>query len=146
MKKISFTFFAFCILVFYPVFPGFTESVVTETESAVKGKAINKFNDYTSNIIQRVSNSLKKNDRIKYLDIDNTLPDNYLPTILSLFPKIDKKLDKINKTYYYTVNTMVIMVIINFIVSLDFGGFLKYINTSIIIQKKSNILHPVIKA
>ena len=52
----------FCIMIFYPVFP-------ETTESLVKGKAINKFNDYTSNIVQRVSDSLKKNDRIKYLDI-----------------------------------------------------------------------------
>ena len=62
MKKIIFYVMIFCIMIFYPVFP-------ETTESLVKGKAINKFNDYTSNIVQRVSDSLKKNDRIKYLDI-----------------------------------------------------------------------------
>ena len=62
MKKIIFYVMIFCIIIFYPVFP-------ETTESLVKGKAINKFNDYTSNIVQRVSDSLKKNDRIKYLDI-----------------------------------------------------------------------------
>ena len=52
----------FCMTIYYPVFS-------ETTESLVKGKAINKFNDYTSNIAQRISDSLKKNDRIKYLDI-----------------------------------------------------------------------------
>ena len=62
MKKIIFYVIIFCIIIFYPVFS-------ETTESLVKGKAINKFNDYTSNIVQRISDSLKKNDRIKYLDI-----------------------------------------------------------------------------
>ena len=62
MKKIILYVMIFCIMIFYPVFP-------ETTESLVKGKAINKFNDYTNNIVQRISDSLKKNDRIKYLDI-----------------------------------------------------------------------------
>ena len=62
MKKKILYVMIFCTMIFYPVVP-------ETTESLVKGKAINKFNDYTSNIVQRVSDSLKKNDRIKYLDI-----------------------------------------------------------------------------
>ena len=62
MKKISFFSLIFCILIFYPAF--------SETsETLVKNKAINKVNNYTSNIVQRFSDSIKKNDRIKYLDI-----------------------------------------------------------------------------
>ncbi len=55
---------------------------------------------------------------IKYLDIDNTLPDNNLPRLITNYPKVDKKLDKTNKNYYYIVNSMIFMVVVNFIISL----------------------------
>ena len=62
MKKISFFALIFCMLIFYPAF--------SETnETLIKSKAINKVNNYTNNIVQRFSDSIKKNGRIKYLDI-----------------------------------------------------------------------------
>ena len=49
-------------MIFYPVFS-------ETTESLVKNNAINKLNNYTSNFVQRFADSIKKNDRVKYLDI-----------------------------------------------------------------------------
>jgi hypothetical protein len=37
---------------------------------------------------------------IKYLDIDNNKPDNSLKAIIVTDPKLDKKMDKLNRYYY----------------------------------------------
>jgi len=40
---------------------------------------------------------------IKYLDINNEKPDNYLKHIIVQQPKLDKKMDRMNKMYYYSL-------------------------------------------
>tara|TARA_B100000900_G_scaffold416027_2_gene448583 strand:- start:161 stop:817 length:657 start_codon:yes stop_codon:yes gene_type:complete len=40
---------------------------------------------------------------IKYLDIDNDKPDNSLKEIIAKYPKLDSKMDRLNKYYYNTL-------------------------------------------
>ena len=42
----------------------------------------------------------RENWAIQYLDIDNDKPDNALKEIIIQEPKLDSKMDKLNKTYY----------------------------------------------
>jgi len=63
MKKICFFTLIFTMIIIYPVFSETTK------ESLIKNKVINKFNDFNTNLIQRFADSIKKNDRVKYLDI-----------------------------------------------------------------------------
>jgi len=39
---------------------------------------------------------------VKYLDIDNNKSDNNLKQIIEKYPKLNNKMDKINKIYYYS--------------------------------------------
>ena len=74
MKKIGLSFIFLFTMIFYPVFS-------ETTESLVKNKAINNVNNYTSNIVQRFSDSIKKNDHIKYLDIGLEFRQKGKPTL-----------------------------------------------------------------
>lgn len=55
---------------------------------------------------------------IKYLDIDNNKPDNSLKAIIITEPKLDKKMDKLNKYYYNALLTTGFLYFINMLMTI----------------------------
>ena len=55
---------------------------------------------------------------IKYLDIDNNKPDNSLKAIIVTEPKLDKKMDKLNKYYYNALLTTGFLYFINMLMTI----------------------------
>ena len=50
---------------------------------------------------------------IKFLDIDNDKPDNCLKEIIIKEPKLDKKMDRLNKLYFYGLSVTAVVYAIN---------------------------------
>lgn len=50
---------------------------------------------------------------VKYLDIDNNKSDNNLKQVIEEFPKLNNRMDKINKIYYYSFFINCLVYIIN---------------------------------
>ncbi len=50
---------------------------------------------------------------IKFLDIDNDKPDNCLKEIIIKEPKLDKKMDRLNKLYFYGLSVTAVVYFIN---------------------------------
>lgn len=61
---------------------------------------------------------------VKYLDIDNDYPDNYLKQIIVKEKKLDKYMDKVNKIYYNTLCLTALIYFINVLMTI------KMINTN----------------
>ena len=57
----------------------------------------------------------RENWSIKYLDIDNDKPDNCLKEIIADEPKLDKKMDRLNKLYFYGLSVTAFIYMINMI-------------------------------
>ena len=55
---------------------------------------------------------------IKYLDIDNNKSDNGLKNIIIHEPKLDKKMDRLNKYYYYTLIFNIMIYFINIMLTI----------------------------
>ena len=55
---------------------------------------------------------------VKYLDIDNNKSDNHLKTIIESEPKLNKRMDQINKLYFYTFITNCITYLLNICVTI----------------------------
>ena len=56
---------------------------------------------------------------IKYLDIDNDKPDNCLKEIIIKEPKLDKKMDRLNKLYFYGLSVTAVVYLINIILMIN---------------------------
>lgn len=55
---------------------------------------------------------------IKYLDIDYDIPDNSLKEIIVKDKYLDKKMDRLNKLYYYTSMVTTLLYVLNILVSM----------------------------
>ena len=56
---------------------------------------------------------------IKFLDIDNDKPDNCLKEIIIKEPKLDKKMDRLNKLYFYGLSVTAVVYMINIILMIN---------------------------
>jgi hypothetical protein len=56
---------------------------------------------------------------IKFLDIDNDKPDNCLKEIIIKEPKLDKKMDRLNKLYFYGLSVTAVVYLINIILMIN---------------------------
>ena len=61
----------------------------------------------------------RENWSIKYLDIDNDKPDNCLKEIIADEPKLDKKMDRLNKLYFYGLSVTAFIYMINMILMIN---------------------------
>ncbi len=61
----------------------------------------------------------RENWAIKYLDIDNNLPDNNLKQIIVNEKKLDKYMDKLNFCYYYGLCITLFIYIINILLMIN---------------------------
>ena len=55
----------------------------------------------------------RENWAIKFLDIDNDRPDNSLKQIIMHEPKLDRRMDRLNKMYFYGLSVTAITYFIN---------------------------------
>tara|TARA_Y100000590_G_C15517014_1_gene937786 strand:- start:200 stop:919 length:720 start_codon:yes stop_codon:yes gene_type:complete len=55
---------------------------------------------------------------VKNLDVDNNYSDNYLKNIIEKLPNLNKKMDKLNKYYYYSFNLNCFFYVINLSISI----------------------------
>ena len=56
---------------------------------------------------------------IKFLDIDNDKPDNGLKEIIIQEPILDKKMDKLNRLYFYGLSTTSVVYAINVLMMIN---------------------------
>tara|TARA_B100000123_G_C25724346_1_gene426125 strand:- start:89 stop:784 length:696 start_codon:yes stop_codon:yes gene_type:complete len=56
---------------------------------------------------------------IKFLDIDNDKSDNHLKSIIVKEPKLDKKMDRLNKLYFYGLSVTAVVYMINIILMIN---------------------------
>ena len=56
---------------------------------------------------------------IKFLDIDNDKPDNCLKGIIVNEPKLDKKMDRLNKLYFYGLSVTAVVYMINVLMMIN---------------------------
>ena len=56
---------------------------------------------------------------IKFLDIDNDKPDNGLKSVIIKEPKLDKKMDRLNKLYFYGLSVTAIVYAINVLMMIN---------------------------
>ena len=61
----------------------------------------------------------RENWAIKFLDIDNNKPDNCLKEIIIKEPKLDKKMDRLNKLYFYGLSITSVVYMINMILMIN---------------------------
>ena len=61
----------------------------------------------------------RENWAIKFLDIDNDKPDNCLKEIIIKEPKLDKKMDRLNKLYFYGLSITSVVYMINMILMIN---------------------------
>ena len=61
----------------------------------------------------------RENWAIKFLDIDNNKPDNSLKEIIIQEPKLDKRMDKLNKYYFYGLSVTAFVYIINVLLMIN---------------------------
>jgi len=61
----------------------------------------------------------RENWSIKYLDIDKDKSDNALKSIIVNEPKLDKKMDRLNKMYFYGLSVTAIIYMINMILMIN---------------------------
>ena len=61
----------------------------------------------------------RENWSIKFLDIDNNKSDNALKSIIIKEPKLDKKMDRLNKLYFYGLSVTAIVYAINVLLMIN---------------------------
>lgn len=61
----------------------------------------------------------RENWSIKYLDVDKDKSDNALKSIIVNEPKLDKKMDRLNKLYFYGLSVTSIIYMINMILMIN---------------------------
>ena len=61
----------------------------------------------------------RENWSIKYLDVDKDKSDNALKSIIVNEPKLDKKMDRLNKLYFYGLSVTSVIYMINIILMIN---------------------------
>lgn len=61
----------------------------------------------------------RENWSIKYLDVDKNVSDNALKSIIVNEPKLDKKMDRLNKMYFYGLSVTAFVYMINMILMIN---------------------------
>ena len=61
----------------------------------------------------------RENWSIKYLDVDKDVSDNALKSIIVNEPKLDKKMDRLNKMYFYSLSVTAFVYMINMILMIN---------------------------
>ena len=61
----------------------------------------------------------RENWSIKYLDVDKDKSDNALKSIIVNEPKLDKKMDRLNKLYFYGLSVTSVIYMINMILMIN---------------------------
>ena len=61
----------------------------------------------------------RENWAIKYLDVDKDKPDNNLKEIIINEPKLDKKMDRLNKLYFYGLSVTAFVYMINMLLMIN---------------------------
>ena len=61
----------------------------------------------------------RENWSIKYLDVDKDKSDNALKSIIVNEPKLDKKMDRLNRLYYYGLSVTAVVYMINILLMIN---------------------------
>ena len=61
----------------------------------------------------------RENWSIKYLDVDKDVSDNALKNIIVNEPKLDKKMDRLNRLYFYGLSVTAFVYMINMILMIN---------------------------
>ena len=61
----------------------------------------------------------RENWSIKYLDVDKGVSDNALKSIIVNEPKLDKKMDRLNKLYFYGLSVTAFVYMINMLLMIN---------------------------
>lgn len=104
---------------------GLSERICTITENFENNEIYHRFTLYFNMlsffcfIYVYILELQRENWSIKYLDVDKDKSDNALKSIIIKEPKLDKKMDRLNKLYFYGLSVTAFVYMINMLLMIN---------------------------